>query len=263
MSLPTAEEMTNLFLYGQKTKPSNLLDENLIRPSNLVTPLNVDVNEYMNGPGRFATLDKFDVVKAFFSPINSASLSLEPGTYTKEQLFTKFGFDGDANFNKRALVIHQAFYGVTDSVFISRAYLWATTVFQLNKDILFVVTDTGRYIENYTIEPYKNPNPQITHQESFDWKSDNWFTQQANKYLTPRIDPWGIGREVQITFDGTRLVNTGHFTSANFTDLQGSSPIANLPLAIGAFALQRDSFTQGLFDSSASTLDGDKPILYY
>lgn len=31
MSLPTAEEITNLYLYGVKTKPDNISDNNLIR----------------------------------------------------------------------------------------------------------------------------------------------------------------------------------------------------------------------------------------
>lgn len=58
MSLPTAEEITNLFLYGQLTKSTNFLDENLIRPINATTHLAVDKVEYMNGPGRFATINQ-------------------------------------------------------------------------------------------------------------------------------------------------------------------------------------------------------------
>ena len=33
MSLPTTEEMTNLFLYGQKTKPINLIEARVGRMS--------------------------------------------------------------------------------------------------------------------------------------------------------------------------------------------------------------------------------------
>jgi hypothetical protein len=63
MSLPTAEEVTNLYLYGQKTTPSDLLSDQLIRNATLITPFEVNVNEYMAGPGRFVAASDFDVVK--------------------------------------------------------------------------------------------------------------------------------------------------------------------------------------------------------
>lgn len=35
-TLPTMIEMTSMYLFGQLEKPNNLLDENLIRPKDLV-----------------------------------------------------------------------------------------------------------------------------------------------------------------------------------------------------------------------------------
>jgi len=56
MSLLTSEEITNLYLYGDKNIPDNLESESIIRPSNAIKEISVDVNEYMTtGPGRFAS----------------------------------------------------------------------------------------------------------------------------------------------------------------------------------------------------------------
>lgn len=51
------QKVTNLYLYGQETTPSDLTDESLIRPDSLSENpiLNVNVQDYMqNGGGRFA-----------------------------------------------------------------------------------------------------------------------------------------------------------------------------------------------------------------
>ena len=59
MSLPTIEEITNLYLFGQKTKPTDLLNDELIRTN--PTPSQVYTYEYMtSGPGRFSTIDKLN-----------------------------------------------------------------------------------------------------------------------------------------------------------------------------------------------------------
>lgn len=55
MALPTAEEVTNWYLYGQSTIPSDLLDDPRIRPTGKTSSVPIDINEYMSGPGRFAT----------------------------------------------------------------------------------------------------------------------------------------------------------------------------------------------------------------
>ncbi|MBU2714403.1 hypothetical protein [Zooshikella harenae] len=88
MSLPTVEEMTNLYLYGEKTTPSDLSDESLIRDKDYRTPIEVDVNDYMDGPGRFASPVFFETIKLFFSPI---SPSIKPGEYSEEYIRGKLG----------------------------------------------------------------------------------------------------------------------------------------------------------------------------
>ena len=63
MPMPTASQVTRLFLYDSETIPSDLASDSLIRPSGDGATLNVDVAEYMNiGPGRFAVGTRFDLV---------------------------------------------------------------------------------------------------------------------------------------------------------------------------------------------------------
>ena len=51
--LPTAEQVTNLYLYGTTTKPTEMTSESLIRPDNFQIPLvPIDAAVYMAGPGR-------------------------------------------------------------------------------------------------------------------------------------------------------------------------------------------------------------------
>lgn len=45
MSVITAEEITNLYLYGQKSVPADLTDEALIRQENKVNFNSVNIND--------------------------------------------------------------------------------------------------------------------------------------------------------------------------------------------------------------------------
>ena len=49
----TAAEITNLYLYGTKSTPSNLVDDKLIRPATLPVPtsVKVDKNDFMKSVG--------------------------------------------------------------------------------------------------------------------------------------------------------------------------------------------------------------------
>ncbi len=78
MSLPSASTIMKLFLFGT-TEPVDYVSEERIRPNNVTTPWSVDMNEYMNSIGRFATLGKFKVVQEFFNQLNAASNNLALG----------------------------------------------------------------------------------------------------------------------------------------------------------------------------------------
>jgi glutaredoxin-related protein len=67
MAVLTAEEVTNLYLYGSKTVPSDLTAESLIREldESEITKEYVDINEYMADIGRFASPASFGFKRLF------------------------------------------------------------------------------------------------------------------------------------------------------------------------------------------------------
>src|SRR6478672_7236910 len=93
----TAAEVTNWYLYGQATTPTDLTSDSIIRPQ--IAPqdriqLPQDVASYLStGAGRFAVGSRFDLVDKFFTKniFGSYSNDLAPGEYTKAQLADIFG----------------------------------------------------------------------------------------------------------------------------------------------------------------------------
>ena len=98
-TLPTLESITSLYLYGSETPPDNLASDSIIRPplkEEELEKINVDLKEFMEGPGRFVTPGDFSFIKYFFNPdydeITDSDLDpyyyisgkIEPGRYTKK-----------------------------------------------------------------------------------------------------------------------------------------------------------------------------------
>lgn len=257
MSLLTAEEVTNLYLYGSKTKPADIENENLIRDNQLKTSTttSVDINEYMTtGPGRFASPAFFEVIKQFFSPTSSG---LAPGTYTKQDLYDRFGLN---TYDDKTVTILQHLYDDGQDNYLERAYIWETTAFKIDDRTTFVIeADGNRYIKDFGVIPFSNPgeNPK----EDFDFNSDSAFSKLANFALEPLVDPSGIGRTVDIYFDGTRNLQN-MFTHADYVNAAVTAVLPN-PGLVGTIIGNAFSFTHDLFNNGSTRfLYDNKPILY-
>jgi hypothetical protein len=184
----TAVEITNLYLYGTKSTPSNLVDDKLIRPATLPVPtaVEVDKNDFMKSVGRFAVGAKFELVKKFFDP------TIPAGTYTKQQLAAKVGI---SNFGWD--MGHTDYQDNVDD-YAERVYIWNSQSFQISDDAVFIVeSDVKKRIENFSIEPRKDV------QENFDFVGGGWIAAIGNPYLQERVDPSNIGRIVNINFTGS------------------------------------------------------------
>ena len=69
-SLISAEEMTNLYLYGTSDVPSDFTSDQLLRPRVAIGKTSEDVNLYMDfGPGKYASPAAFSVIKEFMNPL--------------------------------------------------------------------------------------------------------------------------------------------------------------------------------------------------
>ncbi|MDU8925717.1 hypothetical protein RYD26_12610, partial [Pasteurellaceae bacterium LIM206] len=75
MTSLTIQDVTNLYLYKEKTLPENRLDASLItKVINEEDNEKIDKKEFMSGPGRFVTADDFTVVKQFFTSVDKRDL---------------------------------------------------------------------------------------------------------------------------------------------------------------------------------------------
>jgi DNA-binding beta-propeller fold protein YncE len=148
MNILTAEEITNLYLYGTPTTPTNLADESLIRPNNTAPlEISVDGNVFMQtGPGRFALPVLWDVVNEFFN-LNSG---LQPGTYTEQQLRTLLGISTEDGLQ----TVQQYNYDDGLDNYAERSYIWNSGSYEININAVFVVDANGnRHIENFAVIP--------------------------------------------------------------------------------------------------------------
>ncbi|NOU20499.1 MAG: hypothetical protein HOO93_01690 [Methyloglobulus sp.] len=80
------KEITNLYLYGTSTTPSDLTDEAIIRSTSQTTPIDVYTGSFMTtDPGRFALGAQSALIQTFFSSGTDLSW-MQPGiNYTKNQ----------------------------------------------------------------------------------------------------------------------------------------------------------------------------------
>ncbi|HDR1932262.1 TPA: calcium-binding protein, partial [Pasteurella multocida] len=215
------------------------------------------------GPGRFVTAADFRTIHLFFAPIlNHLRLqtprsleNLEPGEYTKTQIFQKLGYiDKNGKSVGRASVTQTlAFYDDGQDDLLERAYIWNTTAFKITDEAIFVVEENGnRYIKNFAIEPVK--------EENFDFKGGFW-SNLANLTLEPQIDPSGVGKKVIIEFIG-EVEKKPKFTKADF--LAEKERKNHFSILNGAeVGLKLNKLIEKLWNNgSIKHLYKEKPIIY-
>lgn len=248
-AMPTIEEITNLYLYGQSTSPSSLTDESLIRESNETTLRQVDISAYMAGPGRFALPVLFEIIQMFFN----GEGTLGPGAYFKQTIAANFwGWTADPD-HFYGLNIEQSFHDDGGGDYLERAYIWNNTSFKISDETLFVIGEDGsRWIENLGIEPIGG--------DDFNFES-GLVGEIANFFLEPRIDPSGIGRTVDIQFVGD-TPTIEQYTQWNY-DQDAQRPSTYDPTLITRFESAFD-ITDQLFSSGVTRfLDANnRPIIY-
>ena len=198
------KEITNLYLYKQMATPSDLTNEAIIRPKDVSeavrygADIEVDMLTYMTtGPGRFALGSESAMVQAFFSTVSDLSW-MEPGkTYKKADIISHLQLDPKSD----RITIRQVELADAASDYWQRSYIWNSGLFKLSDDVIFTVDTQGkRSINNYSVRPYD---------EDFDFNGGGIIAAVANSVLEADIDPWKIGRKVNIKFvDGGMQTKT-------------------------------------------------------
>lgn len=240
-TLPDAVQVTNLYLYGSINTPIDKTSPTLARPIDSGLLVDVDVNLYMAGPGRFATANKFELVSHFLNPwLHPESYSIPPGEYTKEQMRSLLGIE------YAAVEITQALFDDGLDSYVDRVYVWNTTAFKIDDNARFVVEQNGnRYIDGFAIVPHLDQG----RRENFDFEG-GWTSEVANYFLENKIDPSGIGRAVEFEFVGdvpkTRFTYNDYVQASNGT--QTGNPLNVIKLAASAPALLNLLFNSGATD---------------
>jgi hypothetical protein len=217
-----SKEMTNAYLYANINKPSNLVDDTLIRSElkrNLDgsfqtygMTLNMDAVSFMSdGGGRFAYASNCSLIHNFMLDY------LMPGTTLDLSLSKALAmFGGDKKFT-----VQQYEYNDSKADRGFRTYVYGTTGFTIddskNADKLrFIVTASGeRRIENLRIRPSD---------DNFDFESSNPITMIGNALtLEDDIDPSKIGRTVEIKYTDSSKSSLpiGTYTNIEFVTNRG------------------------------------------
>lgn len=270
-TLPTLESITSKYLYGTEIPPDNLLSDSIIRPISDRSTITVDASEFMKGPGRFVTPDDFLFIKYFFNPTDEVrdddrdlnyyfSGKLEPGRYTKKQIFDEFNIK---DIKKKIVKQIAGFYDDGKDDLVERAYIWNTMAFQINDDAVFVVNEDGsRYIDNFAIIPYQNKkegDKKERPHDNFDFEG-GFFSELVNSGLKKQIDPSGIGRTVDIYIKGD--VNTKKLSSEEYVSLElkktGWKLINGLKVGFSTDEIVKRLWDKGII----KTLDENRPIIY-
>ncbi|MCG8157337.1 hypothetical protein JMY81_21350 [Brenneria goodwinii] len=251
MPVLTPEEITNLYLYGTKSRPVDLLDERLIRASaeeiqaaKAEASTEVDINDYMAEVGRFTSPADFEIINKFF-----ASDDLPVGSYNEQDMRDLLDVD-----EKWIVQKQWAFSDDTDD-YAARVYIWNSTAFEIDDRVRFIVEKDGsRRIENFAITPL-NRGP-----ENFDFESGDKLARLGNGYLEEIVDPSGIGRKVIINFTGDRPLTT--LDAEGYRQAVASKPRESLTPKLSLLS-EIQSLTDELFASgSTRALFDNKPIFY-
>lgn len=250
------KEITNLFLYGAPTTPNDRINDSLIRPKDVSDTIrygaDVDVNmaSFMaTGPGRFALGSQSALVEAFFSTATDLSWMVAGNVYTKDEIISHLGLPVESERIK----IEQVLLNDLGGDYWQRSYIWNSGLFRLSNDATFSIDAAGnRSIGNYAIRPFN---------DNFDFDGDGLIAGIANFLLEPEIDPWEIGRTVNISFVDNGLP-TITYTNADYAAdvvkhanhlVAGAASVLTLPLGADTITaeLWRGGVTKSLYQGKA------------
>lgn len=188
-------EMISYYLYGQRTKPGNLLDDKIISSdrNNLVTEAHINSIEFMTTEaGRYVGLGNFAGVRKFLAGEYADKLGVGK-VYNTEDFFNEIGYPGYPTNEKTQLSVLNYGLDTNSNDYVDRSYVFGSMSFTINPDAQFIVEKDGSFhIKNISVIPVD---------DNFDYKSDNDVAQLTNLLTEGAIDPYHIGKTVKIVFD--------------------------------------------------------------
>ncbi len=244
-------DITNLYLYGSLDVPSDFSDESLIRDKDFVCEVELNINDYMDGPAKYIKPSDFEQIRLFLS--GEGEFSFKQGGYTESEVFNELGLNEDYKY----VTFKQYEYDVDSLDYAERVYVWNSNSLEIDEQVtrFFVSKDGTRYIENLSIIPLNN-SP-----ENFDFKTKGFFDQIADELiLEDSIDPSRIGRMVKINFVGDRNL-IARYDLDDFINDDGEPDLKNGSL-LGALEPMLSVINRLEYYGVIKTIENDKAIIY-
>ncbi len=253
MTTALINEVVTKYLYANGV-PSNLTSDSLIRTSGATgSPVSINVIDFMQtGGGRFAKASEFEIVSKFFNSANALTLNhqyslselqgvLGSGGTTKS--LQQYDYrDGTGDYFERTFVFNNTTYNIVDSA-----------------NLKFIVDANGaRYISGLQIAPQA---------DNFDFTGAG-ASASLNNVIKPYIDPWNIGRTIDLNFTGTAPVisytNDQYLVdSAYVFEAKALAAVsAKAALALEFESAANDLWNTGITKFIDTADDGYRPIAY-
>ncbi|WP_323127639.1 calcium-binding protein [Acinetobacter rathckeae] len=242
MSQISIKEILSLYLFGQKEIPSNLKDDKWLRDKDAKGQLDhpIDMVEFMTqGAGRYIQPGAFLAVTKFLEGKYSEKLTIGQ-SYSFNELLTKVvvidknsekytAFKAEfikknpsasENVIDNEYKVAQGILGLTNynldidsSDYLQRSYVFGSMQFTLSDDTKFIIDESGQpRIENLRVVPID---------DNFDYESRDGLAGKTNRITEPFIDPFKIGRQVELKYDQSTKdrLQAYDLTSANLPTL--------------------------------------------
>ncbi|ESK50165.1 hypothetical protein P255_02663, partial [Acinetobacter brisouii CIP 110357] len=211
-TIPTMFEIISMYLYGQKTKPEDYLDEKYIGRSvdaqGIGSTVTVNASEFMTtGAGRYIDVGNFLAVRKFLA----GEYNLAPKTYTTEQFYDAIGYPAYQTNTGAHLGVSNYGLDTNSADYLDRAYVFGSMEFMINEDARFIVENDGSFkIENIAVVPLT---------DNFDYDGGGIAAGVTNFLTKDVIDPYGIGKTVKIIFDKLGEVPKVDLSEGNLLEL--------------------------------------------
>ena len=268
----TIDAITSLYMYDSLEKPENsndLLSNDIVRDPIISDNDHgsyvevTDLDAYMQeGPGRFATANRFDLVNDFFDG-NYDELILEGGGHTLE-ILRPDSKKGEHYTDNRVFSMTHAFYDLNADDHETRTYVYSSAAFVFTSGTLHVdeikgengeVIGYDRYITDLVIAP---------RYDDFDFESDNPLIQISNYFSRDKIDPSDIGRRVQIQYDVNNITPIERYDVDDYKNDIKDMVVSDYDKGLDKAREYTFSLGDELFDSGTTkTVDGNGRAIIY
>lgn len=236
-----AETMLSYYLYGEAIPPEaeSLASDKYIRNDKEIY-ISLSSNDYMNYVGNKFPIAQQKIFQKFFNSYLDSNKGdfIEHSNGDKIILshneFISYFYEDLKNNNSdlyerlitsRNLIVSQYSLEPNTADYWQRALVFGSTSFALDTDSIRYVFDkqTGKplYLDNIKLKP---------NDDNYDLESSDGLASMVNPILRSITDPSGIGRKVNIKYDGDFVaLNGGRYTQEEYWEYVKNHPDSDNP----------------------------------